>query len=125
MLFKAQILKTHKKIRLSTEDANSVAPMVTTELDAVLKSLPIQDYNADRTQTHPYWQCLSQQKIVNSTSELTSMAFRFEHEVHKFGLLTLDLEGNDELPDLILLQALGGPNWIINLYRIQQEFWFD
>lgn len=62
--------------------------------------------------------CLRNQMVVTNLTELKIVRSRFRWELEMFQVFTMDLEGSESVPDLLLLQTLGGLVYVIQVWKL-------
>lgn len=87
-------------------------------MDSVLQKLSVSRYEEEDRQP-PYFPCLKYQEKVDTLEEVLEIAPYFQHELNRYGVMTVSVKGHP-LPDVILLQALGGQSYVIHWYKIRE-----
>ena len=118
------LLETSRKVRLrpTTECREDIRPLLE-EIREELGRLRVGRYDEPESRYPPFYRSTVNLRIIETVDGLRTMARRFREEAELYGLITLDIEGNSPVPDLLLVKALGGDSWAIWIRRLSNKLW--
>ena len=95
------------------------------ELEQELEKLRTGTYECQRQDRSPYYECLQNQVVVNTFRKLCDFTDTFSRELQLYQVLTFDLGGFGTIPDIIVIQALGGKCWVIEVHKVLVDMEMD